>query len=56
MPRVITDICISCGSCQSVCPVECIDEGPTYSIRYNECIDCGSCEAVCPVGAIEQDA
>lgn len=53
MAYVISDECISCGTCQPECPVEAISEGPEqYNIDPDTCIDCGSCEAVCPVSAI----
>lgn len=53
MARVITDSCISCGSCESTCPVEAISQGDTqFEINADSCIDCGACEAGCPVGAI----
>lgn len=53
MAYVISDECISCGTCQPECPVEAISEGPEqYNIDPDTCIDCGSCEAVCPVNAI----
>ncbi len=52
MPYVITDECISCGSCQSECPVNAISEGDgKYVIDENTCVSCGTCSEVCPVGA-----
>ncbi len=53
MAHVISDECISCGACQSVCPTEAISPGDTkYEIDPEKCIDCGACVDVCPVGAI----
>lgn len=53
MPKVITDECISCGSCESECPSEAIFEGEEhYEIDPDKCTDCGVCVDVCPVEAI----
>lgn len=49
----ITDRCISCGTCQPVCPVEAIHEGEIYWIDPDICISCGSCASVCPNDAID---
>ena len=52
MAYVINADCISCGSCESECPVEAISEGdPTYVIDAATCSDCGACADVCPVDA-----
>lgn len=52
----ITDNCIGCGKCMTVCPQNCIDKGaPTpYNIRQNNCLHCGACFENCPIGAIER--
>ena len=49
---VITDSCIACGTCQTVCPQGCIEEGETYHIQPNHCLHCGNCFENCPVEAI----
>ena len=55
MAYVISDSCISCGSCAGQCPVSAISQGDTqYNIDPDTCIDCGSCAAQCPVSAINQ--
>ena len=48
----IADECIACGTCQSVCPQGCIDEGDIYYIHPNHCLHCGNCFENCPAGAI----
>lgn len=52
----ITDNCIGCGKCTTVCPQNCIDKGASapYNIRQNNCLHCGACYENCPVGAIER--
>lgn len=55
MAFVITDPCRGekAGECVSICPVDCIEEGPDqYFIDPDLCIDCGACVAACPVDAI----
>ena len=55
MAFVITDSCVSCGSCAGECPVGAISQGDgKCDIDANSCIDCGTCAGVCPTGAIEQ--
>ena len=55
MAFVITDSCVSCGSCAGECPVGAISQGDgKYDIDANSCIDCGTSAGVCPTGAIEQ--
>lgn len=56
MAYVIDDNCISCGSCESSCPVEAISMGDEhYVIDAEKCIDCGSCADACPVDAIKPE-
>ena len=53
MPHKISDECIKCGACESICPVSAISEGENqYQIDADTCIDCGACAAQCPVSAI----
>lgn len=55
MPRVISDECITCGTCEAQCPVSAISMGSAhFEVNVNECIDCGACEAACPVSAIKE--
>ena len=55
MAYVITDECVSCGSCEAECPVGAISQGAEhYEIDADACVDCGACAAQCPVGAISE--
>ena len=55
MARKITDACVSCGACESACPVGAISMGDDHMvIDAGACIDCGSCAGTCPMGAISQ--
>ena len=55
MAYAIDDKCISCGSCESECPVSAISEGDgKYVIDADTCIECGACADVCPVDAPSQ--
>ncbi len=55
MARVISDECVSCGTCEAECPVGAISEGDgKYVIDADACIDCGACEGACPTSAIAE--
>lgn len=48
----INEECISCGICESECPVNAISAGDDiYIIDADLCTDCGACADVCPVSA-----
>ena len=52
MAFVISDSCVSCGTCEPECPVGCISQGETcFVIDQAACISCGTCAGVCPVEA-----
>ena len=52
---VISDSCISCGTCASVCPCDAISEGAShYEINQDACAQCGTCAGSCPCEAIEE--
>ena len=45
MAHVISDECVSCGTCEGECPVGAISEGDgKYEIDADACVDCGACE------------
>ena len=51
----ITDACIGCRSCVSVCPQQYIDtDSIPFVIDQAHCLHCGNCMEVCPVGAVEK--
>ena len=55
MAYVISDDCVSCGTCAPECPVEAISEGPDhFVIDADACIECGTCAGVCPTEAISE--
>jgi uncharacterized pyridoxamine 5'-phosphate oxidase family protein/Pyruvate/2-oxoacid:ferredoxin oxidoreductase delta subunit len=52
-PYFISDKCIGCGKCLTVCPQNCIrhDEVP-FKIDQKHCLHCGNCYVNCPVKAV----
>jgi len=53
MAYVISDECVSCGTCEGECPNEAISQGDEhYVIDADACVDCGTCAGVCPTEAI----
>ncbi|MCT4552587.1 MAG: 4Fe-4S binding protein [Alphaproteobacteria bacterium] len=54
MAHVINqDICIKCGTCESVCPVGAVAfNGDDYIIDEAKCEDCAVCAENCPVQCI----
>ena len=52
MAYVITEDCVTCGTCAGECPVEAINEGDIYVIDADKCLSCGTCADACPTGAI----
>ena len=53
MTYKITEDCVSCGACETECPVGAISEGDgIYVIDADACTDCGVCADSCPTEAI----
>lgn len=51
----ITDACIGCGGCLTVCPQQCIRTDNTpYIIEQEHCLHCGNCMKACPESAVER--
>ena len=50
MAYVISDECVSCGTCESECP----QGDDHYVIDADSCMDCGTCADACPTGAISE--
>ena len=43
MAYVISDECVSCGTCEGECPNEAISQGDEhYVIDADACVDCGT--------------
>ncbi len=56
MAYVISDECVSCGTCESECPAGAISEGDgKYEIDPDLCLECGTCASVCPTGAAHEE-
>ena len=56
MAYVISDSCVSCGTCAAECPIGAISAGDSqYVIDADTCMECGACADGCPAGAISQE-
>ncbi len=53
--QVDEDLCIYCGGCYSLCPVEAIMFEADYKLIFidEKCTACKNCEDACPVRAIK---
>lgn len=54
--RIDESVCISCGTCENVCPQHVVHMGEngTYVIDEAHCLHCGKCFEHCPVEVIER--
>lgn len=51
--KVDKDLCVGCGTCVDICPMDAIElEDDISSISKKRCIGCGNCSAKCPQDAI----
>jgi ferredoxin len=50
--KVDAGVCIRCGACASVCPVNAIEVADVQVRADKNCTNCGICMKICPVGAI----
>ena len=56
MAYVISDECVSCGTCVSECPVDAISGKvkEPFEIDQSKCIKCGACLESCKFKAIKE--
>ena len=52
---VHTDLCVACGCCQKVCPLNAIQiwNGIWARVDGTKCVGCGKCAKECPASVIE---
>ena len=52
---VDTDMCVACGCCVKVCPMEAIEiwRGIAARVAEEKCVGCGKCARECPASVIE---
>jgi len=53
--KVDAEICLHCGACVGLCPVNAITLHDTHIEINDDCIECGQCVKGCPVGAMSAD-
>ena len=65
LPNIVTDACVNCGTCETVCPVESSEPGKKAiftefydgrvirTVDLDTCTFCGKCAGECPVEAID---
>lgn len=49
------DLCVSCGSCVKICPLNALSifKGIKAIVDLNKCVGCGKCVRECPASVIE---
>ncbi|OUJ19008.1 Ferredoxin [Methanonatronarchaeum thermophilum] len=53
MPAIVDlEECISCGACETVCPVDAVTVEDMVNVDSSKCVECGNCETECPVGPV----
>lgn len=55
--RAVVDrsVCVACGCCVKVCPMQAIEivRGITAQVKEEKCVGCGKCAKECPASVIE---
>jgi uncharacterized protein (DUF362 family)/Pyruvate/2-oxoacid:ferredoxin oxidoreductase delta subunit len=52
---IISDACVLCGHCASICPTEAItQDAVSAKIDYDKCIRCFCCHELCPFSAVKE--
>ncbi|MEM4187617.1 MAG: 4Fe-4S binding protein [Candidatus Hadarchaeum sp.] len=50
--KVDQNLCVRCGGCAGVCPLDAIEATDGVVGPNQRCTDCGICARACPMGAI----
>lgn len=52
--EVDTNLCVACGACAKVCPLNIIkiEQGVFAKIDTSKCVGCGKCAKTCPASVI----
>lgn len=48
-------VCVACGCCVKVCPLQAIKiiQGVTSQVNREKCVGCGKCARECPASVIQ---